>query len=215
MRVNRTRALAGAAVAVVAAGAIGTSVAVASAGSGQPSTRGRGAGQEAGSRHHGRATFGWFRAGPAPAAWRQVALPGGGAVLSYPGRLGPVSGDQGTVSRALTRSGSTMVYLNVTPRQGDETLRDWADFRVEHLRDDDARSAQLDGSASGLAFRGGTGSCVIDDYVTKVHANHYREIACYVRGARAASVLVAATPAADWARYAGLLERAVSSYAVT
>ena len=119
------------------------------------------------------------------------------------------------MSRALTRSGSTMVYLNVTPRQGHETLRDWADFRVEHLRDDDARSARLDGSSSGLAFRGGTGSCVIDDYVTKVHANHYREIACYVRGARAASVLIAAAPATDWARYAGLLERAVSSYAVT
>ncbi len=199
MPVNRTRALAGAAVAVIAAGAIATSVAVASAGSGQP----------------GAKTFSWFRAGAAPAGWREAALPGGGAVLSYPGWLSPVSGDQGTVSRALTRSGSIMVYLNVTPRQGDETLRDWADFRVEHLRDDDARSARLDGSASGLAFRGGTGSCVIDDYVTKVRANHYREIACYVRGARAASVLIAAAPATDWARYAGLLERAVSSYTVT
>jgi hypothetical protein len=215
MRVNRSRIVVGVAVAVVAAGVIATSVAVASAGSGQPSVHGRGAGESAGSRHHGRALFSWFRAGPAPAGWRQVALPGGGAVLSYPGWLGPVSGDAGTVSRALIRAGSTMIYLNVTPRQGDETLRDWAGFRVGHLRDDDARSARLDGSASGLAFRGGTGSCVIDDYVTKVQANHYREIACYVRGAQAASVLVAAAPAADWTRYAALLERAVSSYTVT
>jgi hypothetical protein len=215
MRVSRVRIMAGAAVAVIAAAVIATSVAVASAGSGPTSAHGRGAGDSAGSRHHGRAAFSWFRAGPAPAGWRQAALPGGGAVLSYPAVLSGISGDPGTVSRAVTRSGSILVYLNVTPRQGGETLRGWADFRVDHLRDDDARSARVDSSASGLAFRGGTGSCVIDDYVTKVHANHYREIACYVRGARGASVLVAAAPATDWARYAGLLERAVTSYAVT
>ncbi len=187
MPANRTRALIGAAVAVIAAGALAASVAVASAGPGQPGRRDRAAGNAAGSRPPGRVTLGWF----------------------------PVRGDQGTLSRALAWSGSIMVYLNVTPRQGDETLRDWAEFRVDHLREEDARSARPDGSASGLAFRGGTGPCVIDDYVTRVRANHYREIACLVRGARAASVLVAAAPAAGWARCAGLLERAVSSYAVT
>jgi hypothetical protein len=135
MRVNWSRIVV-VAVAVVAVGVIATSVAVASAGSGQPSVHGRGAGESAGSRHHGRALFSWFQAGPAPAGWRQVALPGGGAVLSYPGWLGPVSGDAGTVSRGLIRAGST-------------------------------------------------------------------------------SVLVAAAPAADWTRYAALLERAVSSYTVT
>jgi hypothetical protein len=106
MRVNRSRIVVAAVLAVAAAGVIATSVAVASAGSGQPSVHGRGAGESAGSRHHGRAQFSWFRAG------------------------------------------STMVYLNVTPRQGDETLRDWAGFRVDHLRDDDARSALLERAVS-------------------------------------------------------------------
>jgi hypothetical protein len=85
---------------------------------------------------------------------------------------------------------------------------------MEHLRGDDATSARLVSSASGLSFRGGQGSCVIDTYVTKVHANTYREIACYVQGARSSSVVIAATPAADWARYGGVLEQAVNSYAV-
>ncbi len=152
MPANRTRALIGAAVAVIAAGALAASVAVASAGPGQPGRRDRAAGNAAGSRPPGRVTLGWF----------------------------PVRGDQGTLSRALAWSGSIMVYLNVTPRQGDETLRDWAEFRVDHLREEDARSARPDGSASGLAFRGGTGPCVIDDYVTRVRANR-------VPGARRAS----------------------------
>ena len=136
-------------------------------------------------------------------------------MLSFPPSLSAMPGDAGTVTRGLARSGSVLVYLNVTPRQGGETLRGWAGFRLEHLRDDDARSARLDSEAAGLAFRGGRGSCVIDDYVTKVRAHRYREIACYVQGAHTSSVLVAATPAADWARYGGLLEQAVDSYAVS
>ena len=54
---------------------------------------------------------------------------------------------------------------------------------------------------------------MVDDYITRERAHHYREIACFVRGATGSSVLVAATPAADWARYAGLLEQAVDSHA--
>ena len=126
-----------------------------------------------------------------------------------------MAGDAGTVTRGLTRAGRILVYLNVTPRQGDETLPGWARFRLGHLVDDDARSDRLDSQAAWLAFRGGRGSCVIDDYVTKARDHRYREIACYVQGARTSSVLVAATPAADWARYGGLLEQAVDSYAVS
>jgi hypothetical protein len=55
---------------------------------------------------------------------------------------------------------------------------------------------------------------VVDDYTTRVHSNHYREIACFVRGTRAASVLIAATPTTTWARYGALLERVVNGYAV-
>ena len=42
--------------------------------------------------------------------------------------------------------------------------------------------------ASGLPFHGGTGSCVIDEYVTALAGHHYREIACFVQGRTAASV---------------------------
>jgi hypothetical protein len=219
MRIQRHRALIAGAATVIAAGAIAASVAFAS-GSGATGSSGFAAAHSrvtapAGSRPAGGgAALDWFRAGPAPADWHQVTLPGGGAVLSYPPSLSPMTGDKGTVSEGFTRSGRVLVYLNVTPRQGDETLSGWAHFRVGHLTDDDASSARLDGAAGGLRFRGGPGSCVVDDYVTRVHANHYREIACFVRGAHASSVVVAATPAADWARYGSLLERAVDSYAV-
>jgi len=63
-----------------------------------------------------------------------------------------------------------------------------------------------------LNFRGGHGRCVIDTYTTKVRANHYREIACYVQGTHGASVLVAATANAAWQANQGLLERVVSAY---
>ena len=70
-----------------------------------------------------------------------------------------------------------------------------------------------DAHALDLRFRGGTGSCVIDDYVTYLDANHYREISCFVRGETGGSVVVAAALQARWAHSAALLERAVSAYA--
>jgi hypothetical protein len=213
MRIQRSRAAVFAVAAVIVAGVIAASVAFASGGSSAASAHGRGAGQE-GNRHHGRDAFAWFRAQPGPASWRQAALPGGNAVLSYPPSLSRLGGDKGTVSEGLISAGKVLVYLNSTPRQGNETLSGWTNFRLQHLREDDARSARLVGSATGLAFRGGQGSCVIDTYLSKVHANPYQEIACYVQGTRSSSVVIAATAAADWARYGGLLEQAVSSYAV-
>ena len=181
---------------------------------GQPgSSQASGAGQLS-ARHRDPAGFAWFRTRPTPGGWQRVSLPGGEAVLSYPRSLHALDSDRGTVSEGLTtKSGTVLVYLNVTPKQGNETLRDWPGFRVEHLLDDDASAARMTGQATGLAFRGGSGSCVLDTYTTKVHANHYREIACFVQGSRGASVLIAATPAADWGTYAGLLEEAVNTYA--
>ncbi len=209
MRITRHRAAIAGAAAVTAAAAVAASVAFAS---GSPGASGRAAGP-AGSRQHGRDPLAWFRAGPAPAAWHQVRLPGGAAVLSYPPSLSRLAGDKGSVSEGLSKDGRVLVYLNVTPRQGDETLSGWARFRIEHLTDDDASSARLDGAARDMKFRGGPGSCVVDDYVTRERAHHYREIACFVHGTQGSSVLVAAAPATDWARYAGLLEQAVDSYA--
>jgi hypothetical protein len=163
------------------------------------------------------AGFAWFRSETAPASWLQASLAGQSGVLSYPGTLRPMSGDAGTVTYGLnTRAGAALIYLNVTPRQGGETLRNWPDFRTEHLREDGETEVRIDATSGTLSFRGGQGRCVLDDYTTKIHNNHYREIACYVQGttgAHAASVLIAATRAVTWARYGTLLERVVNGYA--
>jgi hypothetical protein len=154
-------------------------------------------------------------AAPAPAGWLRLTLPDGTAMLSYPPSLHPVTGDADSVSAArLSPAGGYLLYLNATPRQGDETLRDWTAFRLRLLRSDDAASAYLDAAAVGVRFRGGTGSCVSDDYITKIGAHHYREIACLVQGRSSASVIVAAAPAGQWDHAGPLLERAVAAYQV-
>ena len=161
----------------------------------------------------GLAGFAWFRPGSPPAAWLRATLPGQRATLSYPGSLRPQRTDRGTVTFGRdSRSGAVLVYLNVTPRQGEETLRDWPAFRLDHLREDDATTVHLDGVSPLLDFRGGQGRCVIDNYTTKIHRNQYQEIACFVQGTHAASVLVAATSARTWRAYQPLLDRVVSSY---
>jgi hypothetical protein len=214
MRIHRSRAgLAG----VMMAASLATAWALTGCGASAGHTRASSTGARASSTGASQsAGFTWFRARPAPSGWRRVSLVDGRAVLSYPGSLHAMTTDAGTLTEGLaTKSGTVLVYLNVTPKQGNETLSDWPDFRVDHLLDDDASAAKMTGQATGLEFHGGSGSCVLDSYITKVHANHYREIACFVRGAHAASVVVAATPAGDWATYRSLLEEAVSAYAVS
>jgi hypothetical protein len=157
--------------------------------------------------------FGWFHPGPAPRDWRRASLPAGGAVLSYPRLLRQVASDPGTVSVGMSaRSGEVMVYLNVTPRQGGETLRNWPSFRLSHLREEGQRGVRVQAESGSLPFRGGQGRCVIDDYTTRVSAHHYREIACLVQGRRGANVLIAAAPGSAWPVYGGLLKQAVSAY---
>jgi hypothetical protein len=151
----------------------------------------------------------------APAGWPHLALPNGTAVLSYPPSLRRLAGDTDAVSAArLGPDRAFQVYLNATPRQGSERLQGWAAFRLRLLRSDDAASAHQDAAAEGVKFRGGTGSCVIDDYVTRIGGHHYQEIACLVQGRTSASVIVAAAPAARWARARPLLFRAVAAYLV-
>jgi len=136
-------------------------------------------------------------------------------VLSYPPTLHPIAGDKGTVSAAqLGRGGTFQLYLNATPRQGAETLAHWAAFRLRFLRADSAANAHLDAAAQRVRFRGGTGSCVIDDYTTSIGAHHFQEIACLVQGRRNGSVIVAAAPAATWAQTRTLLLRTVAAYQV-
>lgn len=159
------------------------------------------------------AGFSWLRPRPAPASWRRATLPGKHAVLSYPGWLRPQRGDKGTVTVGLdSRAGAVLAYLNVTPRQGAESLRNWTGFRLEHLREDGETAVRLEARSAVTGFRGGQGRCVMDDYVTRVRGNHYREIACLVQHGKSASVLVAAAATADWQRYGTVLERVVTAY---
>ena len=151
----------------------------------------------------------------APAGWPHRTLPNGTSVLSYPLSLRPVSGDADAVSAAqVSPRGTFELYLNATPRQGDEQRRGWAAFRLRLLTTDDAVSARELAAAQDVTFRGGTGSCVIDQYVTRIGAHRYQEIACLVQGRTSASVIVAAAPAATWAQASPLLLRAVAAYQV-
>jgi hypothetical protein len=151
----------------------------------------------------------------APAGWLHLTLPGGTAVLSYPPSLRQIRGDTDAVSAAqVSPEGMFQLYLNATPRQGDEQPRGWAAFRLRLLTADDAASADEVAAAQGVKFNGGTGSCVIDQYVTRIGAHHYQEMACLVQGRTSASVIVAAAPAATWAQASPLLLRAVAAYQV-
>jgi hypothetical protein len=165
--------------------------------------------------HSPRSAFPPIAAAAPPAGWSHVALPDGTAVLSYPPALRPLHGDKVAVSVAKVSPADTFqLYLNATPREGTESLQHWAAFRLHLLRSDDAASASVVSAAQGVRFRGGTGSCVIDRYVTKKHANHFEEIACLVQGRTSASVVVAAAPSAQWGQASPVLFRAVAAYSV-
>jgi hypothetical protein len=160
--------------------------------------------------------FRWLVPAPAPAGWKRLSLLSGSAVLSYPPSLRAIKGDHGSVSAAEeNRSGRILLYLNATPQQGSERLATWPAFRLARIHDESSSSVHEDGQALDLSFLGGKGSCVIDDYVTHVKDNHYREIACFVRGATSGSVVVAAALASEWTGEAALLERAVAAYRVS
>jgi hypothetical protein len=156
--------------------------------------------------------FAWLSPAAPPAGWALARLPSGRAALAYPPGWRSIESDPGTVSAALLGAhGKIRGYLNATPRQGDETLANWARFRPAHNREEGDFSVVSEAAARGLRFRKGSGTCVIDRYATV--SAHYREIACLVRGARASTVVVGAAVPGDWARLAPQLERAISSFA--
>jgi hypothetical protein len=188
---------------IIALALLGALVA-AGCGSGQSST--------AAAHRAGRPTaFAWLHPAPPPPGWSTAHLLGT-TVLAYPSSWHRIHSDPGTVSAALEqpRTGLVTEYLNATPREGAETLRNWARFRPDHNLDEGDRHEQVLASANGLTFRNGTGSCVIDRYRTS--RTSYQEIACLVRGPRDQSVIVATALAARWAHDAPALERAVSAF---
>ncbi len=154
--------------------------------------------------------FAWLRPAAAPHGWSSVRL-SNGAALTYPGGWKIVPGDRGTATAALRDGhGGFLGYLNLTPRQGQETQANWASFRPRHNAAEGERAVTLQASASGLRFRGGRGACVHDAYTT-VAGTRYIEIACLVGGGRAESVIVGAVPSEDWPAQGPVIERAISA----
>lgn len=156
--------------------------------------------------------FRWLVPGPAPAGWKHISLMSTGAVLSYPPSLAQIHSDSASVSVAKRdKIGTIHVYLNLTPQQGAETLSNWSTFRITHNKFE-SDAVHKHAAGVGLHFRGATGSCVIDDYLSRVHVHHYREIACIVQGRTKITVIVAAALDSEWTQAAPLLERAVSAF---
>jgi hypothetical protein len=156
----------------------------------------------------------------APTGWSrlEVPLPHGVATIGVPPPpFAPLAGDPGTASAAVQgATGLIHAYLNVTPRQGDERLRDFATFRVHFLAGEHDQSVHREGAAEGSALHGGHRSCVLDSYVTRIGHHHYRELACFVVGDRGgAAVVVAAAAIADWDHFEPQLRRAVASFAIS
>lgn len=142
-----------------------------------------------------------------------MELPDGTGVLSIPPDAAPAESDPGSLSATATSStGDLRIYLNATPRQGSESLDNWIAFRLDHLADENSSPPTKIADRNGMAFLGGTGSCVEDSYVTHVGNNRYREIACLVAGNKGSSVLIVAASADSWPLYGPVLERAVDAY---
>jgi hypothetical protein len=157
------------------------------------------------------AAFAWLDPAPPPVGWRTKDLPSGNGTLAYPAGWHLTRTDPGTVTAARTTGGEILGYLNITPRQGNENLRNWASFRPAHNVEEGDHDLVPLASATGLRFRGGQGSCVKDRYATQ-SAHHYVEIACIVGGPGATTVIVGAAPPTAWGQFSPVIERAISSF---
>jgi hypothetical protein len=156
--------------------------------------------------------FAWLRPASPPVGWHVARTPDG-AALAYPPEWTAIKTDPGTASVALRGNGDRIDgYLNVTPKQGAETLANWSRFRPQKNRAEGARNVHLLAATGDAHFRSARGSCVIDAYTTSVTT--YEEVACLVSGPGSSAIVVAAAPTRLWQERSVVLERAVSSFAV-
>src|SRR6516162_9138627 len=120
-----------------------------------------------------------------------LAQPGRPAGRAFP-RLHPAAAPAGWTRTALPNGTAVLSYPpTLHPIAGDKGT-------VSAAQVGPAGTFQLylNATPQRVRFRGGTGSCVIDDYTTRVGAHHFQEIACLVRGRHNGSVIVAAAPVA-------------------
>jgi hypothetical protein len=168
------------AVVLVAAASIGSVVWPASQAQSVGATKARPAHSESASSAT-LGSFHWLASTAPPVTWARLTSPSGLGTLSSPPGFRTVDGDPGTLSVALRNSAGTYLgYLNVTPRQGDETQRDWAAFRLSHLLADDAVTVHEDATVRSVRTAAAVRSCVTDDYMTTSGHLHFHEVACYV-----------------------------------
>ncbi len=134
-------------------------------------------------------------------------------MLPYPPSWRSQRTDPGSATVALrTNQGSYVGYLNLTPRQGTETLANWRAFRIDHNREEGDRHEKELAAAGALHFRAGKGSCVKDSYVGSTGSS-YVEIACLIAAPRGSVVAVGAAPPSAWPAQAAVIERAIEGIA--
>lgn len=153
-------------------------------------------------------SFAWLAS-----AREQVGKPGGAVaagVLEPPSGWQAVRGDRGTVSFARLRAGTVIGYLNATPRSGQETVANWARFRVGHNAEEGDRDVHAIAAVTGRRIGVARVSCVIDDYRTS--RSRYREIACLVARPKSAAVVVGAAPPRYWTVEQPVIERAIAGF---
>ena len=162
---------------------------------------------------HPAGAFSWLHPALPPAGWAQTTTATSQATLFYPPNWKAIPGDHGTVIRSLRApSGLYVGYLNATPRQGTEQPHGWAAFRIDHNREEGDKQVSQVAAAEDLPFANAHGSCVIDDYLSKIGSNPYREIACLVTGYSHSDVFIGAALKRDWPTLSHSLEEAASTF---
>lgn len=151
------------------------------------------------------------RAPALPKNWSHATISSGAATLAYPSTWEAIPGDKGTVSFATRGRGLYLGYLNVTPRQGAEQLAGWAAFRAARNAGDGDKHVRIVNSAENVAFTNARGSCVTDEYLSKVGANAYRELACIVAGRHSTSVFVGAALAGEWSKLGPIVKHSAAT----
>jgi len=147
-----------------------------------------------------------------PTGWTRAEISSGAATVGYPSRWKAIPGDAGTVSFALRdRGGRYMGYINVTPRQGAERLAGWGAFRTRRNAEEGDKQVRELSSSESVAFANARGSCVLDDYLSRVGSHPYRELACIVAGRHSTSVFVGAALVQDWARLGPIVKHAAAT----
>ncbi len=154
--------------------------------------------------------FAWLRRAAPPPGWPTVRIEAG-ATMAYPAGWTTIHGDPGTASVALFGPAHRYLgYLNLTPKQGPETVANWGRFRVSHNAEEGDKRVIPLATATARRLGAATESCVEDAYTTTTDAK-YVEIACIIDGRAGTVVAVGATPPQEFGRIAPLLERAIAS----